>query len=348
MLATFFLIGSRILTVNGFGSQYNRGDFKMKTYDINDIQFEMQAAGSHWWDRDTMRHFSCRVSDQVYQGPGGIYFVTSERTFSGTKRYFTVRQYDHVRKSIDTIGDFNSLSRATAHKIAQQMAQKSLQDQFDEAMCELDKAVTGKDKSKQQTLYGSVDDRDLIYLSDGGYTRVSVHEYDDSSGYYLSVHPTFADEAKNEEVKSKFSSAYKLQQEVCRVLGTTPAGETAKVVAAAHKEIKAEEQLAIDLERNGCTPSEKKCKRLIQLATNHHKAMEDYCNGTRDPYDSEGEDKPWYVKMKNEIADLAFSMGCTGVKFSGDPRGCTVKLILPNEATNDFGKEGWCVPTLED
>ena len=325
----------------------------MKTYDINDIQFEMQAAGSHWWDRDTMRHFSCRVSEQVYQGPGGIYFVTSEKSYND-KRYFTVRQYHPETKSIDTIGDFNSLSRSTAHKIANQLAQKDLQDQFDEAMCELDKAVTGKDKSKQETLYGTIENAkdasslSIMYLSDGGYTRISVHEYDDNSGYYLSVHPTFADEAKNAEIRKKFNDAYDLQKEVCRVIETVPAGETAKVVAAAHKEIKAEEQLAIDLERNGCTPSEKKCKRLIQLATNHHKAMEDYCNGTRDPYDSEGEDKPWYVKMKNEIADLAVSMGCTGVKFSGDPRGCTVKLILPNEATNDFGKEGWCVPTLED
>ena len=319
----------------------------MKTYDINDIQFEMTAAGSHWWDRGTMQMFGCRVSEQVYQGPGGIYFVTSEKSFGDDKRKFTVRQYMPNKKSIETIGDFNSMSRNTAHAIAKRMASTDLQDQFDDAMCALDRAVTGKDKSKSIAKYGDVNGRELMYLSDGGYTRVSVHEYDDSSGYYLQVKPTFPSEDANEAVVGKFREAYKLQQEVCRVLMTEPAGKSAKVVAAAHKETKAVEQLVIDLERNGCNPSEKKCKRLMQLANNHHKAMEDYCNGTRDPYDSDSEDKPWYSKMKSEITELATSMGCVGVKFSGDPRGCTVKLILPNGETNDWGKEGWCVPTNE-
>lgn len=33
-----------------------------------------------------------------------------------------------------------------------------------------------------------------------------------------------------------------------------------------------------------------------------------------------------------------------GVKFSGDPRGCCVKLTVPSGATNDWGQEGICVP----
>lgn len=328
--------------------------FIMKTYDINDIQFEMQTAGSNWWDKGTMRMFGCRVSDQVYQGPGGIYFVTSEKTFGGDKRAYSVRQYRPSSKSIDTVGDFNSLTRATAHKIASRLANTDLQDQFDDAMCDLDRAITGKDKSEFQTRYVTIEEardcgsRSIMYLSDGGYTRVSVKEYDDSSGYRLTIIPTFADEDKNEEVRTKFNSAYKLQRKVCDVLKTEPAGETTRVVAAVHKEMSHEDQLALDLDRSGCTPSKGKCKELIRLATNHHKAMEDYCNGTRDPYDSNEGDKPWYRKMKESITELATSMGCKGVKFSGDPRGCTVKLILPNDATNDWGKEGWCVPTKDE
>ena len=37
-------------------------------------------------------------------------------------------------------------------------------------------------------------------------------------------------------------------------------------------------------------------------------------------------------------------IGCKGVRFGGDPRGCTVKLLFYDGATDDWGKEGWCVP----
>jgi len=33
-----------------------------------------------------------------------------------------------------------------------------------------------------------------------------------------------------------------------------------------------------------------------------------------------------------------------GVKLSGDPRGYTVKLIVPSGRTNDWGREGIGVP----
>lgn len=31
--------------------------------------------------------------------------------------------------------------------------------------------------------------------------------------------------------------------------------------------------------------------------------------------------------------------------FSGDPRGCTVKLVVPSGRTDDWGRTGLCVPT---
>ena len=34
-----------------------------------------------------------------------------------------------------------------------------------------------------------------------------------------------------------------------------------------------------------------------------------------------------------------------GVIFSGDPRGITVKITVPSGKTDDYGKEGICVPT---
>jgi hypothetical protein len=318
------------------------------SYTINQIQDEMNAAGSHWWDRGTMRSFGCRVSDEVYQGPGGIYFVSSEKSYGGSRQY-TVRQYSPVRKSVETIGEFCSYTRYMAHKIAKEMASTPLQDQFDDAMCALDRAVTGNDKSGSITKYGTIEDarecgsRGILYLSDGGYTRVAVKQYDDSSGYYLSVIPTWKDETDNDGVRSRFSNAYKLQSEVCRVLSTDPAGEDAKVTKAIHKPTDAVHQLQIDIERLGGKSTITQCRKLMKLATDHHKMMEDYCNGT-DIYDEEGEPLPPLHGLRRNLIELASDVGMAGVVFSGDPRGCTVKLVTPDGSTNDWGKEGWCIP----
>lgn len=86
-------------------------------YDINMIEQEMTAAGSHWWDRSSMRFFRCRVNDQVYQGTGGVYFVTSEK-YSDEPRKYTVRQYNPATKEINTVGEFNSMTRSAAHVLA--------------------------------------------------------------------------------------------------------------------------------------------------------------------------------------------------------------------------------------
>ena len=80
----------------------------MTTYTINRIQEEVSASGSRWFDRDSMRFFKTRIEDQVYQGPGGIYFVTSEKGPTEVRR-FSVRQYVPERQNVDTVGEFNDL-----------------------------------------------------------------------------------------------------------------------------------------------------------------------------------------------------------------------------------------------
>ena len=47
-------------------------------------------------------------------------------------------------------------------------------------------------------------------------------------------------------------------------------------------------------------------------------------------------------RMRSLIAELGAGFG---VIFQGDPRGCTVKVTVPSGKTNDWGKEGICVPT---
>jgi len=314
-------------------------------YTINDIQSQVSRSGSHWFDRDTMRVFRCRISDVVYNGPGGIYFVSSEKSSHDSRRKYTVRQFFPDSNDIATVGEFNSWSRTGAHRRVKELASTPLQEQFDIAMCALDKAVTGKDKSHCKTRYGTIEDareggsRSIMYLSDGGYTRVVVKQYDNGS-YYLSVVPTFASDQDNDAVRSKFNGAYSLQCEVCRVLLTKPA-DVAEAVAPFIKTT-ADEQLVLDINRNGGHCGILQARKLINLARRHHKLMEDYCNGI-EVYGNDAEPLPPLRRVTMLLNETAMSVGCS-VKFSGDPRGCTVKLVLPSGNTNDWGKEGWCVP----
>lgn len=103
------------------------------------------------------------------------------------------------------------------------------------------------------------------------------------------------------------------------------------------------EQLATDIVRGGGTCTATESEGLILLAKRHHKLMEDDCNGAK-VYDANGEPLPKLHRLRVAIEQAATSAGCQ-VRFSGDPRGCTVRLVLPNGDTNDWAKEGWCVPT---
>ena len=66
--------------------------------------------GLHFFDRDTLRFFNSRVGRSVYQGPGGVYFVSSEQfePSSGPAfpRKYSVRKFHPKDCSVDTVGDF--------------------------------------------------------------------------------------------------------------------------------------------------------------------------------------------------------------------------------------------------
>jgi len=50
-------------------------------------------------------------------------------------------------------------------------------------------------------------------------------------------------------------------------------------------------------------------------------------------------------QLSKRIRDLAKQLPFVkGVVLGGDPRGATVKLVLKNGRTNDWGQEGICVP----
>ena len=50
-------------------------------------------------------------------------------------------------------------------------------------------------------------------------------------------------------------------------------------------------------------------------------------------------------RLERKIGELTLAMCWPAPILGGDPRGCVVKLAVASGFTNDWGKEGICVPT---
>lgn len=83
--------------------------------------------GRHWFDPDTMRFFRSRLPKTGFEGPGGVYFVSSELPAGGSgytvrgRRAYKVRRLTGPGK-IDTVGPFCEYTRAVAWRLARQYA----------------------------------------------------------------------------------------------------------------------------------------------------------------------------------------------------------------------------------
>lgn len=60
----------------------------------------------HFFDRDTMKYWGSRIESDLYKNRC---FVTSERNYDGTERYFNVRRFSEDFKNIVDITDFNTI-----------------------------------------------------------------------------------------------------------------------------------------------------------------------------------------------------------------------------------------------
>ena len=77
----------------------------------------------HWFEKSTMRFFRSRVAQYGYQGPGGVYFVSSEQFDAQSPRLYSVRR-QKADGSIETVGDFQAFkSRSGAHAAAKRFAE---------------------------------------------------------------------------------------------------------------------------------------------------------------------------------------------------------------------------------
>jgi len=98
----------------------------MSQWTIGNIKYANKQAGFYWFEPATLRFFASRIGRNVYQGAGGIYFVSSEQ-FTESSGYtlgrkYTVRQFNPETGDVDTVGEFNKLSRSTAVREAQRLA----------------------------------------------------------------------------------------------------------------------------------------------------------------------------------------------------------------------------------
>lgn len=85
-----------------------------------------QQAGGHWFDPGALRFFRSVVARWAYRGPGGTFFVTSERfVFRGQAhaRLYSVRAAIDGGDKVETVGEFQAFStRARADRAARRYA----------------------------------------------------------------------------------------------------------------------------------------------------------------------------------------------------------------------------------
>lgn len=91
-------------------------------------------------------------------------------------------------------------------------------------------------------------------------------------------------------------------------------------------------------------------QRLLRYGASYHSVQERHCNGDCPyphlPTRAGGENCSKEMALEIKMLEIVKSWGSDfAIKFGGDPRGCTVKIVVPDGYTNDWGREGICVPT---
>lgn len=98
---------------------------KIQTVPMSEIRERYNPGeGRHFFDRSSMRFFRSKLPAYGYEGPGGVYFVTSEQFIgiSGvpSSRKYTVRQLleRDGEPCVNTVGEFNVMDARTARYMA--------------------------------------------------------------------------------------------------------------------------------------------------------------------------------------------------------------------------------------
>jgi len=96
---------------------------------IDDIRRANAHAGKFFFSPGALRFFASRIGRTVYEGSGGVYFLTSEQFIASSgwrdARRYTVRQFHPATGDVDTTGQFNVHTQAQAARLARQLAAKA-------------------------------------------------------------------------------------------------------------------------------------------------------------------------------------------------------------------------------
>jgi hypothetical protein len=90
-------------------------------------------------------------------------------------------------------------------------------------------------------------------------------------------------------------------------------------------------------------------QKLMRYGATLGRIAENECNGYQDwqgNWDAKAaaHDEAKEARIRLKVTNLCAEFGCKPV-FQGDPRGNTLKIVVPDGYTNDWGREGICVPT---
>jgi len=91
-------------------------------YLINEVRTRAEKGSPHFFDHDTMRFFSSRISELCWKIENEIYFITSEANRGHSSRMWTVRK-------IDLDGDINTLGKFQEHSSLNE-ARKAVKEVF--------------------------------------------------------------------------------------------------------------------------------------------------------------------------------------------------------------------------
>lgn len=106
---------------------------------------------------------------------------------------------------------------------------------------------------------------------------------------------------------------------------------------------KQREQFIVDLTKHAPKAQQWHAERIMRYGATYGRMQEDWCN--REMSDKETERVERREKrIEEKVTKILGEIDCKPV-FGGDPRGNTIKIVLPDGYADDWGREGLCVPT---
>ena len=88
---------------------------KVTTIPMREIEEKNRKAEKYWFSPDTLKFFKSRYGGTAYKKGNYAYFISSEKAPYGERKY-TIRKANLKTGGIDTVGDFNKMTKSQADK----------------------------------------------------------------------------------------------------------------------------------------------------------------------------------------------------------------------------------------